>query len=83
MATQFTGIILPDAEAHAAYVQFDTKDDGSVEFRAFAQAHPGTTPVMYVGEPGDPDDSARWIVTINESGECAWRVPAADEELFA
>lgn len=83
MDMRYTGIIVPDTEAHVAYVQFSTKDDGSIELRAFAEAHPDMTPVMYVGEPGDPDDSARWIVSVNEDGECAWRVPAPNEEVFA
>jgi hypothetical protein len=83
MDMRYTGIIVPDTEAHAAFVQFTTEDDGSIELRAFAEAHPDTTPVMYVGEPGDPDDSARWIVTVNETGDTSWRVPAAGEDIFA
>lgn len=80
---RYTGIIVPKGEAHVSYVQFEREDDGSVELRAFAEAHPGADPIMYVGEPGDPDESARFIVTINETGDASWRMPAPNEEVFA
>jgi hypothetical protein len=83
MTNRYTGVIDAPEITHATFIGFDTKEDGYVFLRAFAEAHPGTTPVMYVGEPGDPDDSARFIVTRNEDGSLAWRVPAPGEKVFA
>ena len=69
---RYTGIIDAPELERVAYVTFETIEAGGKELADFVVDHPGTTPTMEVGEPGD--ESPRWLVTVASDGTQSWRV---------
>lgn len=69
---RYTGIIDAPELERASFVAFETIDQGAQELAEFVVEHPGTTPVMDVGEPGD--EGPRWVVTVAADGTQTWTV---------
>lgn len=69
---RYTGIIDAPELERVVRVEFETVAQGTVELAAFLHDHPGTHPVMDVGEPGD--ETPRWVVTVTPDGAQKWVV---------